>query len=514
MKRGKGLRLAIAIILCIAGFAAARINPYRETTVVIDAGGCRMVTDILDRGTDEAGGSVILLHGLAANKKIMVYLAHAFADENLRVFVPDLPGHGRTPGPFLFSRAEMCSETFVRQLIAHGLIEPSRTILAGHSMGGAISERLAARIPVASVIAVSPAPMSTRHGIARYLLPFENTPRAGANTLVISGSWEPREIRETARDVVDDAGAASNDKYVVIRHATHVSLLFSPQAAQASQSWAAQALHLPSGSGATAPSLLPLIGSLAGFVGVLLLAGPFMRETLGASAVGKAPVEDTTSESEPAAFGKPITLALLELAAASIIAVFVLHYIKPFAFVRLFNGDYFAAFLLIVGLSLLAFHHKAVVALAKPRIATLLAAAVAALLLLLLVGAWFDATLTEAWLTWFRWARFPVPLIAGFLYLAAEELVVGKISARAGHKRAAVTLIMRLVAWLALLFAIFVLHSGPILLLLLAPYFALFCILQIAAMDIVRTHTRSLLATALFGAILLAGFCLVIFPVT
>jgi hypothetical protein len=33
-------------------------------------------------------------------------------------------------------------------------------------------------------------------------------------------------------------------------------------------------------------------------------------------------------------------------------------------------------------------------------------------------------------------------------------------------------------------------------------------------MDIVRQGTGSIAAAALFGAILLAGFCLVIFPVT
>ena len=34
----------------------------------------------------------MLFHGLSANKKIMAYLARGFASQNLRVFVPDLPG--------------------------------------------------------------------------------------------------------------------------------------------------------------------------------------------------------------------------------------------------------------------------------------------------------------------------------------------------------------------------------------------------------------------------------------
>jgi len=108
----------------MVGFVLARATPFRETTVIVDAGGCRLVTDIVDAGEDETRGSVVLLHGLAANKKIMSYLARGFALLNLRVFVPDMPGHGRTPGPFSFARADACSESFVRQLIRRGAIDP------------------------------------------------------------------------------------------------------------------------------------------------------------------------------------------------------------------------------------------------------------------------------------------------------------------------------------------------------------------------------------------------------
>ncbi len=49
---------------------------------------------------------------------------------------------------------------------------------------------------------------------------------------------------------------------------------------------------------------------------------------------------------------------------------------------------------------------------------------------------------------------------------------------------------------------------------LLSIYFGLFFVLQRLAMNVVRRETRSVGAAAVFGAILLAGFCLVIFPVT
>jgi hypothetical protein len=73
---------------------------------------------------------------------------------------------------------------------------------------------------------------------------------------------------------------------------------------------------------------------------------------------------------------------------------------------------------------------------------------------------------------------------------------------------------LRLIAFVALVFGIFVLHSGALLVILLAVYLALFSLFQRLGMDVVRHQTGSAIAAAVFGAILLAGFCLVIFPVT
>jgi hypothetical protein len=79
-------------------------------------------------------------------------------------------------------------------------------------------------------------------------------------------------------------------------------------------------------------------------------------------------------------------------------------------------------------------------------------------------------------------------------------------------KRVAVAMLYRLLLWLALVFGIVALHSGEILLLLLAPYFAVLSIPHRRGMDVVREVTGSAAAATLFGAILLAGFFLVIFP--
>lgn len=514
MRWPKRLRAALGVALCIGGFLLARAMPCRETTVVIGGGGCRLVTDAIDQGNDEARGYVVLFHGLAANKKIMAYLARGFASQNLRVFVPDLPGHGRTPGPFSFERAESCADSAVRELIARRAIDPQRTMLAGHSMGGAIAIRVAARVGVAGVVAISPAPQRVAHGVPPDLLPYTNPPAVPPHTLAMSAAFEPLGIRDSTRDLITGEAAATGS-YLFLPHATHVSVLFDSRVVRAAQKWSAETLKFPAEPGA--PSSLSLVGSLAGLAGILMLAGPFVRETVGmkhppeASAAATTLDLQTATDTLPAV---PLIRIVLETAAVSFLAVALLRFWNPLSFVRMYNGAYFASFGLMVGLLLLLIHHKSVRALAPTQGKILLLAALAGLVLHLLVTGWFDATLTESWLSWARWERFPVLFIAAFAYLLAEELLLGPIAARGRAARVLLALTLRLIAFAALAFGTFVLHSGAILIILLALYLALFFLFQRLGMDLVHRQMGSAIAAAVFGAILLAGFCLVIFPVT
>jgi len=515
MKWRKGLRGVTGVVLCIVGFVMARATPYRETSVIIRAAGCPLVTDVIDRGDDDVRGYVVLLHGLSANKKIMNYLARGFAAQNLRVFVADLPGHGRTPGPFSFERAETCTEALVRELAARRAIDPKRTILAGHSMGGAIAIRAGARLGIAGVIAVSPAPMQAAHGVPVDMLPYTNPPPLPPHTLAISAALEPLGIREITRDLV--YGGRWRDEQIFVRPTGHACQRALRPACGACFAGVERGDAEISGEFNT-PSAAPLFGGLAGLAGILLLAGPFVRETLG------MPNEGSRSANEAAAPDRhhmPAELAtipafrvLLEVAAVSFATVALLRFWNPLSFVRLYNGGYFASFLLIAGVAILLIHRKSLRASWPAEIKAVLFASFAAFALHLLATAWFDATLAEAWLSWARWARFPALFVAAFAYLFGEELLLGPVASRGRQARVWLALAVRAIAFVALLFGIFVLHSGAILVILLALYLALFFLFQRLGMDIVRQETGSPIAAALFGAILLAGFCLVIFPVT
>jgi pimeloyl-ACP methyl ester carboxylesterase len=512
MKSRKFIRASAGVLLCAAGFWLAVPTPYRERTFLIDAGGCRLETTIVERREGGSQGSVLLFHGISANKKIMSYLARGFAEQGLRVYVPDLPGHGRTPGPFSAARAEQCGEALLHELLARGMIDANRTILAGHSMGGAIAERIAAGVPVAGLIAISPAPMQAAHGVTAEKLLFSDAPELPPHALVMVGSLELESMRRNASDLVATRSDGTT-LYVEIQGATHVSILFNSIAVRSAQGWSADVLHLTPTT--ALPSRRPLIGALGGLVGILLVAAPFLRE-----AVGKNSKDETVATGD----AMSVPRLFLEFAAGAVLIVLLLRFWRPASEggpyswvplkgIGLFQGDYLASFLLFLGALLVVAHWSWMRSAVSNFSRHLLAAGFAGIVLLLIITAWFDLTFYEAWLTAARWARFPFLLTVLLPYLIAEETLLGPVERGKKWRRLALALSLRLISWGALMAGVLILHNGEILMGLLSVYMGVFNLIQRSGMDRVRTETGSV-ATALFGAILQAGFCLVIFPLT
>lgn len=502
LQAGIGI-LVLLLSLPLTFYASRR---YTQKRYVVDAASCRMNVVALQRadepdlqisGPAEAG-SVVLFHGISANGLIMQYLARSFAEMGLRVFIPDLPGHGHSPGPFSPETAESCSASLLRGLAARGMIEPSRTIIAGHSMGGAIALRIAEKFHPAGVIAISPAPMEPR-GIETQNLLFHGAPKLVPNTRIIVGQYEPAGLIAAAR-----LAASAHDPTVmfsIVPHNTHVSVLFSPAVASESQAWAARVLKLPEVS--RLPSRGNLLAAVLGILGIVLVGGPFLRDVLG-----KQPHTDSATKA-----AAPWWLGLIEIIVISLLTVFILRYFIPLRFIHLFEGDYLASFFLIAGLLVCAIHFRE----SRTQLAVsrglLFGAIIAALLLHVLVTSWFELTASSAWLTLERWERVPIFFVAAFCFLYALELLAGPISERP-RIRYIFWLLLAALAWHSLALAVFHLKSGEILLVLLSPYFALQFVLAGLGIQLVRRLSGSATAAAVFGAILLAGFCLVLFPVT
>ncbi len=470
----------------------------------VNAGSCPLIVDVVQKSglhDDPERGAAILFHGLAANRIIMSYLARTFAAQGLTVYIPDLPGHGRSDGPFNPDQAESCAISFARGLAARGLIAPDRTILLGHSMGGDIALRLAPKFRPAGVVALSPAPMQTAHGVSHEHLLYLIPPPIQPNTLVLVGQYEFSGLVGNAADLV----ASTSDptvQFAVIHGASHVSVLVSPSVAAKLQDWSAHVLHLP--GGAAIPSRANVFGCVLGLCGIVLLAGPFIRESFSHKTPPEPPSKHLPS----------LPQVLLEVVAISLAVVYLLRYWMPLRPLPLFQGNYLASFFLLTSFALLLLHPRLAYSQFSAKPGLLFSAALTAFILHFLSAGWFDLTFSYAWLTLHRWSRFPVFFLAVFLFFYALEILLGPASQMRPLRRLFLSILFLTIAWLSLAGGVLYLHSGEILLVLLAPYFVIALLLIRMGAQLVRRSSASPTAAAIFGAILFTGFCLVLFPLS
>jgi pimeloyl-ACP methyl ester carboxylesterase len=488
--------------------------PKQETS--LNAGGCRTPLTILDPPPDvKAAGSVILLHGLAANRRLMMYLAEDFAGHGLRAFALDLPGHGDSKDPFSFARAQECATAAVESLARTGAIDPRTTILVGHSMGAAIAINMADRDPLAATIALSPAPM--------------NMPRRmPANLLVFSASSDIEPLRQTAlrlsaaaqgdRTSPDDFAQQRAFLLRIIPYSTHTSLLSDRRVAHQSELWAMQTLFhdIPVDTLALNLDLATyetfgngrrrLAGGILGLFGILLLF------PLAVALVTKisAPPRIESPGTHPS-----VALLLIEGLACSVASTLVLMLGTPLSFLHIYTGAYLASFLLLVGILLLVLNFGFAMEYVSFPVKSLAIALLLGIATILAVGAWLNWQLDDAWLNASRWLRFFGLLPVMWIYAFAEEVVLGP--PYHGPKRAvrfAVFLALRLELFLACCFAYYMLANGQVLIVILFLYLAVFSVLQRLATDALRVRTGSATSAALFGAILAAWFIAAVFPLT
>ena len=202
------------------------------------------------------------------------------------------------------------------------------------------------------------------------------------------------------------------------------------------------------------PPRLPLVGGLAGLIGIFLLAGPFLNEALGKNSLALATHQPTTgAHAQPydaiAVRKQNISVrVIVEFVAFAFAALLLLRVWNPFGFVHLFEGDYLAGFLLIAGAGLLALQYKKIATLWDFNWKHVLGAAFTAVVVPLLIYAWLDLTLTEAWMTPARWLRFPAVLLLALPFHLAEELALGPaMRTRLSKTRLAYALGLRALMW-------------------------------------------------------------------
>lgn len=520
MKRWEAIAAGCGLAALAGALLLSPRSHHRVTKGILDTGSCRVRFTQYEHVPATQGGTAIIFHGLAANRKLMTPAANWMMGAHLRkAFTVDMPGHGDSAEAFSFERAEQCAAEFVGALIEQGDVELERLAIIGHSTGGGIAIRLADRYDARATVAISPAPLTSVPGPWDSATPYRLPQRLPGNLLVFIASLDPFPIRRSAAAWVtraggnDDSDAAFRERRALrlrdVPRATHTSLLVDPTVGRNSANWVLRALD---GNSVEMVSPAP-VGYIFALLGVTLLFPA--AATLTARALGTRGSAGTV-----AAGARASRLAYFVWFAASLAAAIVLRFWVPLRSIRLFSGDYFASFLLIVGVLGMAGLPKAARMEAetgqtrRPFPRAVLVAAALGFVALLAGSAILDWQSTDVWMNAARWMRFPALLLAMLPYAVAEEWALGVPLAgkAAAWRRVFRALALRALIWAMMLAAFLVLGSNQVLIPLLAAYLVLFSIAQRLGADAIRRRTGSPAAPAVFSAILAAWYVAAVFP--
>ena len=468
----------------------------------------------LEPATVTPRGTVVIFHGLGANRVIMLTTGQQFAAAGFRVYLVDSPGHGADSAPFSFAANEACARGLLATLERTGEISARRTVLLGHSMGAALVVRLADHFPAAATIAVATAPLVPPRRIPSNLLlvapQFDMPPVLSAENHLAAAAGTERTAPEDFREL-------RAFRLLPVPWRTHTGALFDASAMRTMLRWALDAVGAGSAA-APRPDFLPFYGGWLGLLGILLIfpaAASAATQLAGIPAprIGSAPPR-------PA-------ITILAWTAATILAAIVLAHWIPLAALHLYSAGYLASLLLFAGLPLaLAYGIGQARRARKQRtesparswkdsLSEPICGAILGMAAILVAGAWLNWQLTEAWPIAARWQRFPILVAALFPACLAEEYALGdprslRRLGRAG--RMALFIVLRSIVWLVLLVAMWSGAADALLSVIFVAFLGALSLGQRLGADTLRQRTGSVVAAAVFSAILAAWFLAAAFP--
>jgi len=133
-------------------------KPIEMLDVQFDVDGATLRGEIFHPPDDGPWPGAILLHGMAAGRKVMRPAARELAHQGLAVLIYDLRGHGDSEGVYAGEGADDLVAAF-RWFREQSMVMPERIGTVGHSVGGRIVLIAAAKEPdMAAEVALAPAP--------------------------------------------------------------------------------------------------------------------------------------------------------------------------------------------------------------------------------------------------------------------------------------------------------------------------------------------------------------------
>ncbi len=175
---------------------------------------------------------VLVAHGFAGSKQLMLGYGHVLAHAGYAVMLWDFDGHGANPTRLQRYDLQQNLDVALQALLNQSEVDPARLALLGHSMGSGIVMTAGIRNPdrFAATVAISPTGANV-------------TPQAPRNLQLQAGSGEGGFIANAQRLLAQAGGentnlaAGSGRELVVIPGVEHITILFSDGSHQAALRW-------------------------------------------------------------------------------------------------------------------------------------------------------------------------------------------------------------------------------------------------------------------------------------
>lgn len=186
---------------------------------------------VAPRNQDKIPG-VLVAHGFAGSKQLMLGYAHTLAHAGYGVLLWDFGGHAANETPLKFGSLQQYIDVATNALLEQPQIDSSRLATLGHSMGSGavISAAIKDSQSFAATVAVSP----TGQGV---------TPTAPRNLQLQAGSWEPGFVANADKLLQIAGGENANlatgkgRELIIIPNAEHITILFRDGSHQAALKW-------------------------------------------------------------------------------------------------------------------------------------------------------------------------------------------------------------------------------------------------------------------------------------
>jgi pimeloyl-ACP methyl ester carboxylesterase len=433
---------AAAAVFVLAYVAYSKLQPLNTRGILQT----NPPTPYIYTETPNPRGRVLVVHGLDSSKDTMQIISASLTDSGFDVYNIDLPGHGDSTARF---DAQLARET-LRAIV--GEVNPD--IVLGHSLGAGLLLDLAGDQHFSTMVLLSPPPISISEIQAD-------------RALLITGAYDIGRIREFASRM-NDLGNPRVEWWN-LRWAGHSSAIFNMVHIRRIVEWLG-------GEATRVRTTERLIAMCA----MLISAFVLMASALPGRAL------DTRL--------MPLPATAIRYVAAAGVAILILRFFVPLAWLRLFATDYMISFLFLTGLILWI----QLPIWPKTRIANIVKAAAAATFIigLALIAA---APIMHMSLSHSRWWRFPFIAAASLPLFLFDETTIRKIRPRWASIGMAV--LTRTILWAGLITGVLLLNRDAAFLVLIAHLMVFFWIALWFGAYVVHRHTQDPFAAALFAAL-------------